>query len=309
MKSFFSNPKGLGLKKRSNNYIGLLYISPWIIGFLVFQLYALATSLYYSFTDYSMGTKTTWVGLTNYINIFKQDPNFFQSAKVTFIYVLIAVPLKLAFALFIAVILNQRLKGINLFRTVNYIPSILAGSVSISILWKALFTKEGYLNHLLDLVGIPAVSWYGTPMMSLLTISLLTVWQFGSSMVLFLAGLQQIPNAMYEAAKVDGAATVKRFFKITLPMLTSTIFFNIVMQTINAFQEFTSAAIITHGGPVKGTYLYGLMLYEEAFKNFRMGYACALSWLLFLVILLFTLIMFASSSKWVYYGDGGEAGE
>lgn len=309
MESVLSKQRVPHLKARFSKYTGLMYILPWIIGFTVLQFYAIATSLYYSFTDYSMGKNTNWVGLQNYIDIFTKDYDFAKSARVTFIYVLIAVPLKLLFALFIAVVLNQKLRGINLFRTAYYIPSILTGSVSIAILWKALFLKDGYVNVIFSYLGIPPVSWYGTPTMALFTISLLTVWQFGSSMVLFLAGLQQIPNSLYEAGRVDGASKLKQFFKITLPMLSPTIFFNIIMQTINAFQEFTSPAIVTHGGPVKGTYLYGLKLYEEGFQNFRMGYACSLSWLLFIVIMIFTLVMFTSSSRWVYYADGGEDGE
>lgn len=295
------------VKKRKRNYDnrGLLFIAPWLLGFLALQLYPMISSLYYSFTDYSMGTDINWVGIKNYIDIFTRDPYFSQSVKVTLIYVVVAVPLKLAFALFIAVILNQKLKGINFFRAAFYIPSILAGSISIAILWKALFIKDGFINHLLGNVGIDPVSWYGTPGMALFTICILTMWQFGSSMILFLAGLQQIPYNLTEAAQIDGAGKVRIFFRITLPMLTPTIFFNVIMQTINAFQEYTSAAIITHGGPVYGTYLYGLKLYEEAFSNWRMGYACALSWILFIVILVFTVIMFMTSKKWVYYEDGG----
>lgn len=294
-------------KKKKANYdnMGLLYIAPWLVGFLVLQLYPMISSFYYSFTDYSMGTNINWVGLQNYINIFTKDPYFFDSVKVTLIYVIVAVPLKLAFALFIAMILNQKLKGINFFRAAFYIPSILAGSVSIAILWKALFIKDGFINHLLGNIGIGPISWYGTPKMALFTICILTMWQFGSSMILFLAGLQQIPYSLTEAAQMDGAGKIRVFFHVTLPMLTPTIFFNVIMQTINAFQEYTSAAIITHGGPVYGTYLYGLKLYEEAFSNWRMGYACALSWVLFAAILLFTMIMFATSKKWVYYEDGG----
>ena len=298
-------PETLLKKKRSFKNIGLLYISPWLLGFVLLQLYPMLSSLYYSFTNYSMGKTHAWVGLKNYINIFTRDPNFYQSAKVTVIYVLVAVPLKLSFALFIAVLLNQKLRGINFFRTAYYIPSILAGSISIAILWKALFIKDGFINSLLAMIGIPAISWYGTRGMALFTVCILTMWQFGSSMVLFLAGLQQIPSTLYEAAQMDGAGPVRRFFKITLPMLTPTIFFNVIMQTINAFQEYTSAAVITHGGPVYGTYLYGLKLYEEAFTNWKMGYASALSWVLFAVVMIFTLIMFATSSKWVYYEDGG----
>lgn len=293
------------LRRCLKNNTGLLYIAPWLIGFLVLQLYPMISSLYYSFTNYSMGRNTVWVGLKNYIDIFTKDPYFKNSVRVTLIYVIVAVPMKLGFALFIAVLLNQKLRGINFFRTAYYIPSILAGSISIAILWKAMFIKDGFINQLLGYLNIPPISWYGTPNMALLTICILTMWQFGSSMVLFLAGLQQIPASLYEAAQMDGAGAVKRFFKITLPMLSPTIFFNLIMQTINAFQEYTSAAIITHGGPVYGTYLYGLKLYEEAFSNWRMGYACALSWVLFVVILLFTIIMFKTSDKWVYYEDGG----
>lgn len=304
-----NNPVKTPARRRYKRWLrqntGLIYILPWLLGLLLLQLYPMLSSLFYSFTDYSMGKSFHWVGLKNYINIFTKDPYFWNSAWVTLRYVIAAVPMKLAFALFIAVLLNQKLCGINFFRTAYYIPSILAGSISIAILWKALFIKDGFVNHILSFFGISPVNWYGTPGMALLTICILTMWQFGSSMVLFLSGLQQIPNSLYEAAQMDGAGAVRRFFKITLPMLSPTIFFNLIMQTINAFQEYTSAAIITHGGPVYGTYLYGLKLYEEAFTNWKMGYASALSWVLFAVILAFTLLMFATSSKWVYYEDGG----
>ncbi|MEF3312994.1 sugar ABC transporter permease [Paenibacillus sp. GYB004] len=287
------------------DFTGLLYISPWIIGFLVFQFYPILSSFYYSFTDYSMARDPRWIGLKNYVDMFTIDPNFLLSLKVTIVYVLMAVPLKLMFALLVAVILNLKLKFVNFFRTVYYIPSILGGSVAIAILWRAMFLKDGLVNHILAFFHIPAVDWFGTTYMALFTLSLLTVWQFGSSMVLFLAGLKQIPQELYEAAGMDGASRLRTFFTITLPMLTPILFFNLVMQLIGALQEFTSAFVVTNGAPMKGTYLYGMKLYEEAFSNFKMGYASALSWVLFVLILVVTFLLFRSSKHWVHYEDGG----
>ncbi|GAA3413319.1 carbohydrate ABC transporter permease [Paenibacillus hodogayensis] len=292
-------------RMKLKDYTGLLYISPWIIGFLVFQFYPIISSFYYSFTDYSMAREARWIGLKNYVDMFTIDPNFLLSLKVTIVYVLMAVPLKLIFALLVAVILNLKLKFVNFFRTVYYIPSILGGSVAIAILWRAVFLKDGLVNHVLAFFHIPAVDWFGSTYMALFTLSLLTVWQFGSSMVLFLAGLKQIPQELYEAAGMDGASKLRTFFMITLPMLTPILFFNLVMQLIGALQEFTSAFVVTNGAPMKGTYLYGMKLYEEAFSNFKMGYASALSWVLFVLILVVTFLLFRSSKHWVHYEDGG----
>ena len=201
----------------------------------------------------------------------------------------------------------MKLKFINFFRTVYYIPSIMGGSVAIAILWKAMFMKEGYINSLLSLFSIPPVSWLGNPSVALYTLSSLVIWQFGSSMVLFLAGLKQIPAELYEAARVDGASTIKTFFSITLPQLSPIIFFNLIMQIINAFQEFTGPLVITErGGPMNSTYLYVLKIYDEGFRFFKMGYASALSWILFAIILVFTSLIFKSSSSWVYYEDEGK---
>ncbi|RAV22605.1 sugar ABC transporter permease [Paenibacillus contaminans] len=287
------------------NYTGLLYISPWIIGFLVFQFYPIFASLYYSFTDYSMARDPKFIGFKNYVDMFTIDPNFLLSLKVTIVYVLMAVPLKLIFALIVAVVLNLKLKFVNFFRTVYYIPSILGGSVAIAILWRAMFLKDGLVNHVLAYLHIPPVEWFGSTYIALFTLSLLTVWQFGSSMVLFLAGLKQIPQELYEAGTMDGASKLRMFFTITLPMLTPIVFFNLVMQMITALQEFTSAFVVTNGAPMKGTYLYGMKLYEEAFSNFKMGYASALSWVLFVLILIITFFIFRSSKSWVHYEDGG----
>lgn len=294
--------RGKILKK----YTGLLYIAPWLLGFLGFQLYPLISSLYYSFTNLGLSGKSKFIGLTNYINALTIDHEFWNSLWVTVVYVFTSVPAKLAFALLIAMILNSKLKFINAFRTIYYIPSILGGSVAVSVLWRFLFMKEGTVNQLLAIFSIPPQDWIGSPHLALFTLDILTVWQFGSSMVLFLAGLKQIPNELYEAGIMDGATKVRMFFTITLPMLTPIVFFNIIMQLVGAFQEFTSAFVITGGGPMQSTYLYGMKLYIEGFRYFKMGYASALSWILFIVILIFTGVIFKSSSKWVYYDDGGK---
>ncbi|WP_353656083.1 sugar ABC transporter permease [Enterocloster sp. OA13] len=279
---------------------------PWLIGFLFLQMYPFLASLYYSFTQYSVLGQPKFIGLGNYIRLFTIDPDFKKSILVTMEYALISVPSKLLFALIVALILNMKLKGINGFRTVYYIPSILGGSVAVSALWRLMFMSDGILNKLLELIGLPAVNWLGQAGTAMFTICLLQVWQFGSSMVLFLAALKQIPIDLHEAASIDGAGKMKRFFYITLPIITPIIFFNLIMQTINALQNFTSAFVITNGGPLKSTYLIGMKLYTEGFSNFKMGYASAISWVLFAIILVFTMFIFKSSDAWVYYEDGGD---
>jgi oligogalacturonide transport system permease protein len=275
---------------------------PWIVGFFSLQLMPLINSLWYSFTDFELIGDYRFIGIANFKNIFR-DPVFWQSTKVTFAYVFFAVPCKIAFALFIAVVLNHKYRGINLFRTAYYLPSIFGGSIAISVLWKFLFMRRGVINSLIETIGLPPLDWLGDPRYALFTISLVTVWEFGSSMVLFLAGLKQIPEVLYEAARIDGAGRCRIFCKLTLPLLTPILFFNLVMQMINAFQGFTTAFVITQGGPLKSTYLYGLMLYEQGFKFFHMGYASALSWVLFAIIFIFTSLTFKSSASWVHYGD------
>ncbi|WP_320129765.1 sugar ABC transporter permease [uncultured Sphaerochaeta sp.] len=290
-------------KLHKHSYTGYVYILPWLLGFLVLQFVPLLNSFWYSFTDFQLLGKAKFVGLANYIRIFTADATFLQSLKVTFYYVLMAVPCKIAFALIIAMVLNQKIRGINLFRTLYYIPSILGGSVAISVLWKYLFMSQGIVNNLLGAIGIAPHNWLGNPDLALGTISLVTIWQFGSSMLLFLAGLKQIPECLYEAAMIDGSGKFRTFWKITLPELSPILLFNLIMQMINAFQEFTPAFVITQGGPLKSTYLYGLMLYDQGFKFFRMGYSSALSWILFAIIMIFTSLTFKSSQSWVHYGD------
>jgi len=277
---------------------------PWLVGFLFLQLYPFLSSLVYSFTDYSMMKAPNWVGLGNYIRLFTVDTEFTNSMKVTGLYALISVPAKLAFALLVAVILNRKIRGINFYRTAYYLPSILGGSVAVSALWKIMFMKNGIINTMIGCLGMGPVDWVG-PGMALFTISLLQVWQFGSSMVLFLAALKNIPGELLEAAAVDEAGKTYTFFKITLPMISPIIFFNLIMQSINALQNFTSAFVVTNGGPMKSTYVMGMKLYTDAFNYFQMGYASAQSWVLFAVILVLTALIFKSSDAWVYYEDGG----
>lgn len=294
------------MKRTDHQPVAYLFILPWIIGFLIFQLYPFVASFVYSFTDFSLLKSMKFVGFKNYIQMFTRDRVFYKSLWATVKYVLIAVPGKLVFALIIAMILNMKLKCINFYRTVYYLPSILGGSVAISILWKFLFSKNGTVNTFLTHLHIPALDWLGSPNLALVTMGLLVVWQFGSSMVLFLAALKNVPAELCEAARVDGAGRIRTFFTITLPLLTPTIFFNLIMQMINAFKEFNAPFLITKGGPLNSTYLYGMMVYENAFQHSKMGYASAQSWVLFMIILVFTALTFKSSPYWTFYEDGGE---
>jgi oligogalacturonide transport system permease protein len=294
-----------GKQSRRDN-MGYVYILPWILGFLIFQAYPLIASFYYSFTDYSITGTPVFLGIANYKEMFTNDALFFTSLGNTFKFVCMALPMKIATALIVAVILNQKLQAINFYRTLYYIPSIFGGSVAVSILWRFLFMETGLVNRILAAVHLPAVSWLSSPSMALFTLSLLSVWQFGSSMVLFLAALKQVPEDLYEAARIDGAGHFHIFSRITLPMITPVLFFNVLMQMVNTFQDFTGAFVITNGGPMHATYLFALKLYDEAFHYFKMGYASALSWVLFVLILGFTAIFFRFSSMATYYADGGK---
>lgn len=285
-------------------YEGYFYILPWVIGLLVFTAFPFIASFILSFTNYNLMSAPKFIGLDNYRNMFQTDI-FRQSITVTFKYVFVTVPLKLSFALFIAYILNFKIKGVNLFRTAYYLPSILGGSVAIAVLWRFLFSGTGLVNMIIGYFGVEPISWLGNPTYAIFTISLLRVWQFGSPMVIFLAALKNIPESLYEAARIDGASKTSIFFKITLPLITPIIFFNFIMQLVQAFQEFNGPYIITGGGPLNSTYLFPLYIYDNAFKYFRMGYGSALSWFLFIIIMIFTLITFKSEKYWVHY-DGGD---
>ncbi|MCS7461677.1 sugar ABC transporter permease [Paenibacillus doosanensis] len=283
--------------------IGYLFLSPWIIGMLAFTFIPIVFSLYFSFTDYEMFNSPKWVGLDNYKNIFTNDEQFLEALSVTFRYVLIAVPLELAFALSIALMLNKGLAGLRIYRAVYYIPSLFGGSVAIALLWRQVFGAKGLFNVVLGYFGLDGVSWIATPEYALYTLIALKIWQFGSPMIIFLAGLQQIPTELYEAAAIDGAGKRSQFFRVTIPMLTPIIFFNLVMQIIHAFQAFTPAYVVSGGtgGPLNSTLFYTLYLYQKGFVSFQMGYASALAWILLVIIAIFTCLTFLSSKKWVHY--------
>ncbi|WCN07909.1 carbohydrate ABC transporter permease [Marinomonas mediterranea] len=288
-----------------NRRLGLAYISPYIIGLIVFTAFPFISSLIISFTEYDLINPPEYVGLENY-EYMLEDDTFYQSMWVTFAYVFLTIPLKLAFALFIAFVLNFKLRGIKFFRTAYYIPSILGSSVAIAVLWRAIFSLDGLLNSFIGVFGIEPVSWLGEPVFAMFSVTLLRVWQFGSAMVIFLAALQNVPQSQYEAAMIDGASKWQMFTKITIPLITPVIFFNFIMQTTQAFQEFTAPYVITAGGPAKATYLFSLYIYETAFKHFELGYGSALAWVLFIVVAIFTAISFKSSKYWVFYsGDKG----
>ena len=290
-------------KNMKREYQAYLYILPWILGFAILQLYPFVSSFIYSFTDYTVGAKATFQGLANYKKLFTQDKEFWNSLKVTILFALYTVPGKLIMALAVAMFLNRDLKGINLIRTLYYIPSLFGGSVAVALLWRLMFLDNGVINAILSALHLPVIQWLGDTRYALRTICMLEIWQFGSSMVMFLAALKQVPRSLYEAAEIDGAGKVTRFFHITLPQISPIIFFNLINQTIQALQNFTSAQVITEGGPLKSTYVLGLKLYKEGFSYFKMGYASAISWVVFAAIMIFTLAIFASSKLWLHYAD------
>jgi len=286
-----------------SRFLGLAYLAPYLIGLLIFTAIPFLGSLYLSFTDYNLIQSPVWTGLDNFRELMN-DRTFMKSLRVTLLYVFLTVPLKLAFALFIAVILNYRLRAIGFFRTAYYVPSILGGSIAVAVLWRYIFADAGLVNMVLAGLGLEPINWFGDPVNALFTLSLLRTWQFGSAMVIFLAALQAVDKSLYEAAAIDGASKWHSFVHITLPLITPVIFFNLIMQMVQAFQEFNGPYVITGGGPLKSTYLLPLYIYDEAFKNFNMGYASAIAWVLFLIIMALTVVAFWSSKKWVYYaGD------
>lgn len=289
-------------KKFCKQNVGFLFILPWLIGFMVFKLYPFATSLYYSFTDYHLFNGITRYTLDNYINIFT-TPKIVKALKVTFQYAFMTVPLKLVAALFIAYILNFKIKGVKFFRTAYYIPSILGGSVAIAVLWKAVFKDDGLLNTFLAFIGVQGPSWLSDPSYALVVICLLRVWQFGSAMVIFLAALKSVPVELYEAAAIDGAGKWRQFFSITVPTITPIIFYNLVTQICQAFQEFNGPYVITKGGPRNSTTLISLLIYNRAFQDYEMGMASAMAWVLFVILMVFTVVAFLSQKYWVYYSD------
>ena len=294
----------LGFSRR--DLTGYLFLGPWLIGFIVFTLGPVLASMYLSFTRFDLLTAPRWIGIDNYVRMFTGDYRFWQALKVTFTYLLFEVPLKLAFALLIATLLDKAVRGGGFYRALFYIPSLLGGSVAIAVLWRQLFEGNGTVNQILHgLFGIQGPSWISNPNTAVYTLVILAIWQFGSPMIIFLAGLRQIPTDLYEAASMDGASKFRQFRRITLPLLAPVIFFNMVLQVIEGFKAFTPAFIISGGtgGPVDSTLFYTLFLYQEAFAYFRMGYAAALAWVLLLIIGGFTALSFLTSKYWVHYED------
>ncbi|MGN0297835.1 MAG: carbohydrate ABC transporter permease [Lachnospiraceae bacterium] len=290
-------------KKAIKPWIGFFFILPWLFGFLAFKIIPFGMSLFYSFTDYNMfKSGLNFVGLENYIEVFTVRSKV-TALGVTFKYAFMTVPLKLVAALFIAYILNFKIKGVNLFRTAYYIPSILGGSVAIAVLWKAVWGDAGVVNSALAIFGINGPSWLSDKTLALFIICLLRVWQFGSAMVIFLAALKGVSEDLYEAASLDGAGKVRQFFSVTVPLITPIIFYNLITQLCQAFQEFNGPYIITKGGPRSATTLLSLLIYNAAFQAHEMGEASAMAWVMFIILLVFTVISFISQKYWVYYGD------
>jgi multiple sugar transport system permease protein len=288
-----------------DNKAAYLFLVPWLIGLLVITIGPMIASLYLSFTQYSLIQPPKWIGLGNYARML-DDPRLHHSLVVTFKYVFVGVPLQLILALAIALLLDKGMRGLAFYRSVFYLPSMLGGSVAVALMWRQMFGTDGLVNQILRLLGFQGTTgWISDPQYALWTIVLLHVWTFGSPMVIFLAGLRQIPGMYYEAASVDGATRWTKFTRITLPLLSPIIFFNLVLQLIGAFQSFTQAFIVSNGtgGPADSTLFYTLYLYQKGFGQFQMGYAAAMAWLLVVIVGVLTAINFLLSKYWVFYDD------
>ncbi|MER5576546.1 carbohydrate ABC transporter permease [Streptomyces massasporeus] len=289
--------------KREREGAAWVFLSPWVLGAIVLTLLPMAVSLYLSFTDYDLFNPPQWVGLRNYVQMFTEDPRYWRSVVTTLTYVVIAVPLQLALALVVALALKGMKRGKGFYRSAFYAPSLLGASMSIALVWRAVFNDGGTVDNLLGTGG-----WVNRPGWALLAVALLTVWQFGAPMVIFLAGLQQIPAELYEAAAVDGAGKWRQFLSVTVPMLSPVLFFNLVLQTIQAFQVFTPAFAVSagKGGPADSTLVYTMYLYDRGFVASHMGYASAMAWVLLLVIGIVTAVLFRTSRSWVFYASEGD---
>jgi multiple sugar transport system permease protein len=288
-----------------DNKAGYLFLLPWLIGLFVITIGPLLASLYLSFTEYSLIEPPKWIGAENFVRML-DDARLHNALKVTFIYVVVSVPLQLALALAVAMLLDKGMRGLSFYRSVFYLPSMLGASVAIALLWRQIFGTDGLVNQILRVFGVDAhTGWISDPRYALSTIILLHVWTFGSPMVIFLAGLRQVPTMYHEAASMDGAGRWRRFVHITLPLLSPIIFFNLVLQIINAFQSFTQAFVVSNGtgGPSDSTMFYTLYLYQRGFGEFEMGYAAAMAWLLVIIVGALTAINFWASKYWVFYDD------
>lgn len=291
--------------ERKENIAGYVFLIPWFLGMIVFVAGPVISSLYLSFTDFNLIGVAHWIGAQNYVNMLR-DPDWWAAVRVTLVYVFLSVPLKIIFALLIALLLKQGLRGLGAYRAIYYVPSLLGGSVAIALLWRELFDSDGVVNKALALVGIHiTTAWIADPHYALATLVILSIWQFGSPMLIFLAGLKQIPQEYYEASATDGAGSVRQFFAITVPMITPIIFFNMVLQMVGSFQAFTPAYVVSNGtgGPLNSTLFYTLYVYKEGFGLLHMGYASAMAWILLIAIAVFSAIAFLTSRYWVFYQD------
>ncbi len=287
--------------RRLENLTGWLWASPWILGFLIFTLGPMLASVYFSFTDFPVISPPKWIGLGNYRTMLTKDGSILQALKVTTVYALAAIPLNLSLGFFLAILLNQPIKGVTVWRTVYYLPAVISG-VAVALLWQWIFNTDfGLANWLLSIIGIKGPRWLLDPSWALPSLVIMSMWGVGGGMIINLAGLQGVPTQLYEAAEIDGAGAWRRFWMVTIPMVSPVIFFNLVMGVIGALQTFTQAFIMTGGGPREATYFYMLHLYNNAFQWLKMGYAAALAWVLFFYILILTLFVIRSSSAWVYY--------
>lgn len=292
------NPFKKALSKEST--AGIIFTLPFTIGFLLFMIVPMGISLYYSFCKYDILSPPVFTGLDNFVKMF-QDETFYKAIGVTFYFALVSVPLRLVFALIVAMLLLKNSKMSGFYRAAYYLPSIIGGSVAVAILWKRMFATDGVVNRLLGAVGIETTfAWLGNTKTAIWVLILLAVWQFGSSMLIFLSALKQISKELYEAAEVDGANGIQKFFRITLPLLTPTIFFNLVMQMINGFLAFTQSYIITQGKPMNSTLFYTVYMYQQSFEFYNTGYGAALAWVMLAIIGAITLLLFATKKFWVY---------
>lgn len=278
-----------------------LTISPWLIGFLLLTVGPMLYSFYISFTRWDLITDPVWVGPRNYLERMPNDPRFWQSLKVTFIFTAAYVPLELAGGLGLAMLVRNQIRGVRIFRTIFYLPTVLAGVAFVVVWIWILDPRGGLINSALRMVGIQGPRWLLDPDWALPSLILMSFWGWGRTMVIYLAGLQSIPGDLYEAAAIDGASGLRRFWHVTIPMLTPTIFFNLILSVIGTFQTFTNAFVATNGGPLDATLFFVLYLYKRAFEQFDMGYASALAWVLFVIILVFTLLIFRTQRFWVFY--------
>lgn len=297
--------KNMLMQKRSKreNVFGVLFCLPCILGFVFFAMIPMLTSLFYSFTDYNIISKCNFVGLDNYKYMFsKADPYFYKSLKVTFCYVALAVPSSIIFSFLVAALLNTNIKGKGLFRTLFYLPSIVP-IAGMSAIWLWIFNSDfGLANMMLKAVGLSTCAWLSSEKTVIPTLAFTNLWTTGSTMVIFLAGMQDVPRQLIEAVEIDGGGIIAKMRHVIIPMMTPTIFYNLVMGIINGFQVFTQAYIMTGGGPNNSSLFYVYYLYREAFQFMGMGSACAIAWVLFVIIMIFTVVLFKFQNKWVYYG-------